>query len=56
MFVIIRRRGEITMWLMSLLPQRWSERDRAMRFETRGEARRAAAAIKPAGDCAIQPV
>lgn len=54
MFVIVRRRGAITMWLVSLLPQRWGERDHAMRFQTRGEARRAAASIKLSGDWSIE--
>jgi len=46
MFVIVRRRGAETVWLMPLVPQRWGERAQATRFETRGEARRAAFAAK----------
>lgn len=54
MFLIVQRRGAITMWLVSIIPQRWGDRDQAMRFETRGDARRAAVAIKLSGDWAIE--
>ena len=54
MFVIVRRRGAITMWLVSVLPQRWGERDQAMRFHTRGDARRAVVEIKLSGDWTIE--
>jgi hypothetical protein len=54
MFMIIRRRGESTMWLLSVVPQRWGERDQAVRFMTRGDARRAAVAIKLSGDWWIE--
>lgn len=50
MFVIVRRRGGVAMWLVSIVPQRWGERDHAMRFATRGEARRAATVLKLSGD------
>lgn len=54
MFVIVRRRGGVTMWLVSIVPQRWGERDHAMRFAARGEARRAATVLKLSGDWAIE--
>ena len=53
MFLIVRRVA-ITMWLVSLVPQRWGDRDQAMLFETRGEARRAAIAIKLSDDWSIE--
>jgi hypothetical protein len=43
-FVIVQL-GEITLWLTTVVPLRWGDRDRAMVFRTRGEARRAAAEI-----------
>jgi hypothetical protein len=54
MFMIVRRHGESRMWLLSVVPQRWGERDQAMRFMTRGDARRAAVAIKLSGDWSIE--
>jgi hypothetical protein len=42
------------MWLLSAVPLRWGDRERAIRFETRGAARRAAVAIKLSGDWAIE--
>jgi hypothetical protein len=53
-FVIVRRRGSVTMWLTSIVPQRWGEKDRAMRFPSRGDARRAATALKLSGDWSIE--
>jgi hypothetical protein len=49
MYVIVRRRGAITMWLVSQLPQRWGERDQAVQFRSLGDARRAAVAVKLSG-------
>jgi len=54
MYVIVRRRGAVTMWLKSEVPQRWGERDQAMQFASRGDARRAAVQIKLSGDWAIE--
>jgi hypothetical protein len=54
MYVIVWRRGTTTMWLVSVVPQRWGDRSQAMRFETRGDARRAAVAIKLLGDWSIE--
>jgi hypothetical protein len=36
-------------WLTTLVPIRWGDRERAMKFHTKGEGRRAAASIKIAG-------
>ena len=54
MFVIVRRRSSVTMWLLSIVPQRWGEKNEAMRFSSRGEARRAAVALKLSGDWSIE--
>jgi len=54
-----RRTGSaepVIMWLTSLVPVRWGERDGAIKFESKGEARRAAASIKLAGAWLIEPV
>jgi len=53
--VIERDRGAVTMWLASMVPQRWSDKDKAIRFASRGDARRAAVQIKLSGDWAIEP-
>ncbi len=39
----------VTMWLSSVVPRKLSDRDQAMRFESKGEARRAAEAAKLVG-------
>jgi hypothetical protein len=58
-FVIVLRtqqgKREIVVWLGTVLPEQWGERERAMRFGTRGEARRASEAIKLSGDWSIEP-
>jgi hypothetical protein len=54
-FLIVRRRGTLTVWLRSIVPQRWGDRDQAMRFASFGEARRAAAVLKLSGDWSIEP-
>jgi hypothetical protein len=54
-FVVVRRRGSVTMWLLSIVPQRWGDKDQAMRFSSRGEARRAAVVLKLSGDWSIDP-
>jgi hypothetical protein len=54
MFVIALRRDNVTAWLASMEPQRWGERDLAMRFETRAEARRTAAMLGVSGDWLIE--
>jgi hypothetical protein len=54
-----RRTGSaepVVMWLTSSAPVRWGERDGALKFESKAEARRAAASIKLAGDWFIEPV
>jgi hypothetical protein len=55
MFVIAQRRDDVTAWLASIEPQRWGERDLALRFETRGEARRTATMLGVSGDWGIEP-
>lgn len=53
-----RRSGSaepVVMWLTSLAPIRWGERNSAMRFPSKDEARRAAASIKLAGAWSIEP-
>jgi hypothetical protein len=49
-----QKRDAATAWLVTM-PERWGERDHAMRFETRREAQRTAAAIKLSGDWSIEP-
>jgi len=39
----------VTMWLKSVSPLRWSDRPQAMRFQTKGDAHRAAEAAKAVG-------
>jgi hypothetical protein len=53
MHVLKRQLGSGTAWLASVEPERWGERDHAMRFDTRQEARRAAVQIKLSGDWSI---
>lgn len=53
MYVIKRQDGKEVSWLISLKPESWGERDRAMRFETRGDARRVATGIGVSGDWSI---
>jgi hypothetical protein len=56
-FVIVRREGADTnqTWLVTISPEGWGERGDAMRFQTRGEARRASDTIKLSGDWSIEP-
>jgi hypothetical protein len=56
-FVIVRREGanRTQMWLVAAVPDQWGKRELAMRFETRGGARRAADASKLSGDWSIEP-
>jgi hypothetical protein len=53
MYVIRQQRGKEAVWLVSPNPEQWGEQDRAMRFDTRGDARRAALAIGVSGDWSI---
>jgi hypothetical protein len=53
MYVIRQQRGKQTTWLISPQPELWGEQDQAMRFETRGDARRVAIAIGLSGDWSI---
>jgi hypothetical protein len=54
MYVIRLERGEVVMFLTTVVPVRWGERASAMRFATKGEARRAAGTIKIAGAWSIE--
>lgn len=53
MFVIRQQRGGKATWLISASPQIWGEQDQAMRFYTRGDARRIATAAGISGDWSI---
>jgi hypothetical protein len=53
MYVLQRQHDGKPGWLASVAPQRWGERDHALRFVTRQEARRAAEEIKLSGDWLI---
>lgn len=44
-----RGKEPVTMWLKSVMPQRWGPREQARTFETKGEARTAAEAVKAIG-------
>ncbi len=39
----------VTIWLRSIKPVKWGDREHAMKFPTKGEARRAAEAAKAVG-------
>jgi hypothetical protein len=54
MYVPQRQNAGKPKWLASVEPERWGERDWAVRFETRQEARRAAVEIKLSGDWSIE--
>jgi hypothetical protein len=53
MYVIKRQQDKATLWLASTRPERWGSLSHAVRFDTRGEARRAAATIGISGDWSI---
>lgn len=53
-FVIKKQQGKGAVWLISITPQDWGERDQAFRFGTANEAKRAATAIKVSGDWNIE--
>jgi len=55
MYVIKRQRNKTALWLASTDPERWDGIDQAVRFDTRGEARRAAETIGVSGDWSINP-
>jgi hypothetical protein len=56
MYVIKRQVNDnSSVWLAKLMPESWGEHDQAMRFETRREAQRTAAAIKVSGNWSIEP-
>jgi len=54
MFIIVRRHNTKPTWLRSVAPEGWGERDHAMMFETRNEARRVALSIRLNGDWNIE--
>jgi hypothetical protein len=53
MYVLKRQHDGKAGWLASVEPQRWGERDHALRFGSRQDARRAASEIKLVGDWLI---
>jgi hypothetical protein len=53
MFIIRRQDAKAAVWLTSIRPEQWGERARAIRFDTRWEARRAATSLKISGDWSI---
>jgi hypothetical protein len=52
-FIIKRQQDNGAIWLVSVTPQSWGERDQAMRFDTRNDAQRAANVMKLSGDWSI---
>jgi hypothetical protein len=54
MYVLKRQHDREIKWLVSVEPQHWGDRDHALRFGTRQEARRAAARIRLSGDWSIE--
>jgi hypothetical protein len=54
MYVIKRQQGKEAFWLASTAPESWGERDRARKFETRNDARRAAMTVGVSGDWSIE--
>ena len=52
-FIIKRQQSNGAVWLVSVTPQNWGERDQAMQFDTQNDARMAARAIKLSGDWSI---
>jgi hypothetical protein len=52
-FVIKQQQDNGAVWLVSVTPQNWGERDLAIRFDTRNDASRTAKAIKVSGDWSI---
>jgi hypothetical protein len=45
-FIIRKEQGGVVMWLTREQPQGWGDRDRAQRFFSEGEARRAITRLK----------
>ena len=56
LYLIVRRDHSVGTWLMSTAAQQWGGKDHAVQFSSRGEARRAATALKISGDWSIEPV
>ena len=54
MFVVGLQRNNAKLYLISLAPIRWGERQKAMRFHERHEARLATAALKMTGTWSIE--
>jgi hypothetical protein len=52
-FIIRQQQSNGAVWLVSVTPENWGERDQAMQFDTQNDARRAARAIKLSGDWSI---
>jgi len=53
MYVIRWQQGKEATWLISSNPEQWGAQDRAIRYDTRGDARRIAASIGVTGDWSI---
>jgi hypothetical protein len=53
MFIIRRQDAKAAVWLTSTRPEQWGEHNRAIRFDARWEARRAAESIAISGDWSI---
>ena len=56
LYLIVRQDNSVATWLTSMAPQQWGDKDHAVRFSSRGEARRAATALKITGDWSIEPI
>ena len=54
MYVIKLQQDNKTLWLESMRPKLWGSLDRAIRFMTRNEARRAATTAGVSGDWSIE--
>ena len=44
----------VVMWLASQMPTRWGRREQAMRFKTKGDARRAAGVLRIDGAWSVE--
>jgi hypothetical protein len=58
MFVIKREVGTnppMVMWLTRISPPLWGEREGAVKFRSKGDARRAVASIKIVGAWSVEP-
>jgi hypothetical protein len=44
----------VVMWLVSQMPTKWGPREQAMRFKTKGDARRAAGILRMSGAWSVE--